>query len=145
MSAQRLLQNGAYFSAAALRQIGHGWALMRLLSVMACIWEDRKRTSNRAEPAEADGIALAGQQRRGLIQRQPHNIAVGSDDLDNEATRNPLRGITAGLAAPFAGRQVGLDVLLRQALEPHARFHQALAVGFVGRDQAHAGMDAMIA
>jgi hypothetical protein len=56
-----------------------------------------------------------------------------------------LRGVTAGFAAPFARGEIGLDVVLRQALEAHACFDQALPVGLLRRHQADRGVDAMIA
>src|SRR2546423_13397379 len=71
-------------------------------------------TSYRIKPAEPDGIALAGQQRRGLVERQAHDIGIRAHDLDDKTARNALRGVAAGLFAPFAGRKIGLDVFLRE-------------------------------
>src|SRR6516225_3620604 len=101
MSAQRRLQNGANFSMAGARQIGQRSARALLLSVMVCIWERAGAASNGAQPAEADGVALACEQRGHFIERQSHDIAVGADDLDNEAPGNALRRVAARLAAPF--------------------------------------------
>ena len=53
--------------------------------------------------------------------------------------------IAAGLSAPFAGGEIGLDVLVGQTFEAHPRFNQPLAKSFRRRDQADAGIDAMIA
>src|SRR6202049_376069 len=77
----------------------------------------RSARSNGADPAETDGIPLARQQGRHFIERKPHYVAVGADDLDNEAPPNPLGGIAASLAAPFARGEIGLDVLLGKPLE----------------------------
>src|SRR4051794_21385158 len=55
----------------------------------------------RVEPAEMDRETLARQQRRSLVQRQPDDVGVGAGDLDDEAAGEPLRGVAAGLAAPF--------------------------------------------
>ena len=44
---------------------------------------------HRVEPAEVDREALAGQQRRGLVQRQADDVGVGADDLDDEAAGKP--------------------------------------------------------
>src|SRR6266545_1643763 len=101
--------------------------------------------SHRVEPAEPDRVALAGKQRGHLVERQPHHVAVGADHLDDEAAGDALGGIAAGLAAPFAGGEIGLDVLLGQALEAHAGLDQALAEGLVRRHQADPGMDPVIA
>ena len=76
------------------------------------------------------------EQRRGLVQRQADDIGVGADDLDDEGAGEPLRGIAAGLAAPFAGGEIGLDVLLRQPLEAHAGLDQPLAERLLRRHQA---------
>src|SRR6476620_6205326 len=70
---------------------------------------------------------------------------VGADKPDNEAAGDPLGGIAAGLAAPFAGGQIGLDVLLGQALEAYPRLDQPLAIGVRRGYQTNAGMDAVIA
>src|SRR3990172_4221995 len=67
-------------------------------------------TSRRVEPAEADRITLAAEQAHGLVQRQADHVRVGSDDLHDEASGDALRRVTAGLAAPFAGGEIGLDV-----------------------------------
>src|SRR5258708_32808489 len=82
---------------------------------------------HRVEPAEVDREALARQQRRGLIQRQADNVGVGAGDLDDEAAGEPLRRIAAGLAAPFAGREIGLDVVVGEPLEANAGLDQPLA------------------
>ena len=58
-----------------------------------------------------DRIALARQQRRGLVERQADDVGVGADDLDDEGAGDALHRIAAGLAAPFAGGEIGLDVL----------------------------------
>ncbi len=56
-----------------------------------------------------------------------------------------LRRVAAGLAAPFAGGEIGLDVLVGQPLEAHAGLDEALAEGLLRRHQADRGMDAVVA
>jgi len=65
------------------------------------------------EPAGADWIALAGQQRGHFVERKPDDVGLGAHDLDDEAPGDPLRRVTAGFAAPFARGEIGLDVILR--------------------------------
>src|SRR5262245_26603388 len=101
-----------------------------------------RQPSYRVEPADADRVALAREQRGHFIERKADDVAVGADDLDDEAAGDPLRGVTAGLAAPFARGEIGLDVVLRQPLEAHAGFDQALPVGFLRRHQADRGVNA---
>ena len=43
----------------------------------------RAPPSQRIEPAEADRIALTQKERRGLVERQAHNVGIGADDLDD--------------------------------------------------------------
>src|SRR6266571_1810636 len=62
----------------------------------------RDDASHRAEPAEMHRIALARQQRDGLLQRQSDHAGVRADDFHDEGAGKPLDGIAAGLAAPFA-------------------------------------------
>ena len=76
---------------------------------------------------------------------RPTTLRVGADELDDEGAGDALRRVAAGLAAPFAGGEIGLDVLVRQPLEAHARFHQALAERLLRRHQADRGVDAVIA
>src|SRR5438552_1678725 len=64
------------------------------------------------EPAEADRKALAAQQRDRFVERQADDIGVGADHLDHERSGDALHGVAAGFAAPFAGADIGLDVLL---------------------------------
>src|SRR5262245_66639085 len=97
------------------------------------------------EPAEADRITLAGQKRGHFVEWKADDVAVGAHDLDDEAPGDALRRIAAGLAAPFARGEISLDVVLRQALEAHARLDQALAVGLSRRPQADRRVDAVMA
>ena len=80
-----------------------------------------------------------------LIERQADDIGVGADHLDHERAGDALHGIAAGLAAPFAGADIGLDVVLAQALEAHAGLDQALAKRLLRRHQADRGVDAVVA
>src|SRR5580693_3759480 len=81
---------------------------------------------HRVEPAEMDRKTLAAEQRHGLVERQADNIGIGADDLDQKGSGDALRRIATGLAAPFPGSQIGLDVLVGEALEAHPRFDVAL-------------------
>src|SRR5262245_22062703 len=105
----------------------------------------RTRALRCVEPAEADWIALTGEQRRGLVERQPDHVGVGADDLHDEAAGDALCGIAAGLAAPLTGGEIGLDVLVRQPLEADLGLDQALAKRLGRRDQADRGVDPVIA
>src|SRR5437868_6963443 len=109
---------------------------------------DRRRPRQRSydvEPAGADRIALAGEERGHFIEREADDVGVGAHDLDDEAAGDALRRVPAGLAAPFARGEIGFDIVLRQALEAHAGLDQALPVGLLRRHQADRGVDAMIA
>ena len=64
------------------------------------------------EPAEADRKALAAHQRDRLVERQADDVGVGADHLDHERAGDALHGVAAGFAAPFAGADIGLDVVL---------------------------------
>src|SRR3990170_4760151 len=119
-SRQRSEQNGLEASTAGLPQIGHFFAAPLLgaggLGGSAGI-----------EPAETDRKALAAEQRDRLVERQADDIGVGADHLDHEPPGDALHGVAAGLAAPFAGADIGLDVVLAEPLEADAGFDQALA------------------
>ena len=66
-------------------------------------------SNSRVEPAEMNRIPLAGEQRHRLVQRQADDVGIGTDDLDQKRPGDALRRIAAGLAAPFAGGQIGLE------------------------------------
>src|SRR5262249_26933323 len=104
----------------------------------------RRQPSYGIEPALADRVALARQQRGDFIERKADDVAVRAYDLDDECPGDALRGVTAGLAAPFARGQIGLDIALRQSLEAHAGLDQSLPIGFFRRHQADRSVDAMI-
>ena len=72
--------------------------------------------------------ALACKQRDGLIERQTNDAGIGANELDDKGPGEPLDGIAAGLAAPFAGGEIGLHILAGKALEAHPRLHQAVAL-----------------
>src|SRR5687767_7026597 len=105
----------------------------------------RNDTLHRVEPAETDRIALAAQQAHRLVKRQPDHIAVGADQLDHEGAGNALDRVAAGLAAPFAGGEVGLDVLGGEPLEADPGFNQAVTKRLARRDDGDRGVDAVIA
>src|SRR6187402_1886214 len=89
------------------------------------------------EPAEADRKALAAEQRRGLVERQADDVGVGPHHLHHEGAGDALHGIAAGFAAPFAGADIGLDVVLREAFETDPGPDQALAEGLARRDETY--------
>src|SRR5215831_11277288 len=99
----------------------------------------------RVEPAEMDRVAFASEQHGRFVERQTDHIGVRADDLDDEQTGKALDGVATRFAAPFAGGEIRFEVLLRQALEANPRFDQTLAVRLPGRDDAHAGINAMVA
>src|ERR1700685_2487775 len=125
-----------------MEELGHGknW-------VMAGIWAAPavQPRSHRVEPAEMGRKTLAAEQRHGLVERQADDIGIGADDLHQKSPSDALRRVAAGLAAPFARGEIGLDVLVGEALEAHPRLDVALPKRLLGRHQAHRGMDAMIA
>ena len=74
-----------------------------------------------------------------LEQRQADDVAVGAGEEGDEARGAALDGIAAGLAAPFAAREVGVDLGRAQPLEAHDGLDQARAhraVGAADRDAA---------
>src|SRR6516164_3745996 len=96
------------------------------------------------DPAEMDRIALAAKQRQRLVQRQADNVGIGADELDHKSAGDALRGITARFAAPFAGGEIGFDVLFGQTLKSHARLYVTLPERFLRRDQTDRGVNAVI-
>src|ERR1700729_3541939 len=82
----------------ALPRIGHGRNMGRRRT---------RASSYGVEPAEMDGIAFAAEERHRLVERQADHVRVGADDLDDEGRSDALRGVAAGLAAPFAGSEIG--------------------------------------
>src|SRR5688572_11547267 len=97
------------------------------------------------QPVEVDRKGLAQQHADHLGQRQADDVGVGTDHLLHEAPREPLNGIAAGLAAPLARGDVGLDLLLAQALEPYARVDDLEAYAIVRGDQAEPRDHAVVA
>src|SRR6202023_3129853 len=124
-----------------------GRAFGLLTSVMARIWDAPAAapSSHRVEPAEMDRKTLAAEQRHGLVERQADDVGIGTDDLHQKSSGDALRRVAAGLAAPFPGSKIGFDVLVREALEAHPRFDVTLPERLLRRDQAHRGVDAVIA
>src|SRR5262245_37582730 len=74
----------------------------------------RMRISDRVQPPEMDRIALTTEQRHRLIERQADHVRVGADHLHDERSGEALHGISAGLAAPFARSEIGLEILARE-------------------------------
>src|SRR5437773_12378619 len=90
-----------------------------------------------------DRIPLADKEGHDLVERQADDVAVGSHELHHERAGEALNGVAAGLATPFAGGEIALRVLARQALEAHPRLDQALADVALGGDECEAGIDAV--
>src|SRR5665647_3899980 len=119
-SRQRSEQNGREASAAGLPQIGHGFPI-RLPEPSAPppgasdpppgAWPGPASLGGLAgiQPAESDRETLAAQERDRFVQRQPHHIGVGADQLDHERAGDALDGVATGFAAPFAGAYIGLN------------------------------------
>src|SRR5580704_11855849 len=63
-------------------------------------------------------VAETGEQLRGLEQRQPNHVGIGAGHPVDQRRRTALDRVTAGLAAPFAGREIGRHFGLAQPLEP---------------------------
>src|SRR6516162_6009030 len=106
---------------------------------------DREPSSPGVDPAEMDRIALAAEQRQRLVQRQADNVGIGTDELDHKSASDALRSIAARFATPFAGGEIGFDVLFRQTLKSHARLYVTLPERFLRRDQTDRGVNAVIA
>src|SRR5262249_9636584 len=62
-----------------------------------------------------------------------------------ESSGDALRRVAAGLATPLARSEVSFDILLRQPLETHTRFHMTLAKSLLWRDKADGSVDPMVA
>ena len=60
-------------------------------------------------------------------QRQANDVGVGSDDLADVCRRQPLDGVTAGLAAPLSAGDVVFEFVARQPFEGDRGAHQTLA------------------
>src|SRR5579871_5788208 len=105
----------------------------------------RRRLLSNIQPTEMDRIAFAAEEGRRLVERQPDDVGKRADDLDNKASGDALRRVAAGLAAPFAGGEIGLNVLLGQPLEAYAGLHVSLAKRLLGRHQTHRRVNTMIA
>jgi hypothetical protein len=73
------------------------------------------------------------------VQRQADDIRGRADDLQDEGPCLALDSVTAGLAAPFPGREISLEILARQPLEPDPRLDEALAPRILACDQANSG------
>src|ERR1700685_4177998 len=125
-----------------MEELGHGknWLLAGIWAAPAV-----QPRSHRVQPAEMDRKTLATEQRHGLVERQADDVGIGADDLDQESSGDALRSIAPRLAAPFARGEIGLDVLVGEALETHPRFDVALPERLLRRDQAHGRVDAVIA
>src|ERR1700684_3419866 len=106
-SRQRSEQNGREASMAGLPQIGSG-----LPETLAGPASSGGLVG--IQPAEANRETFAAEQRDRLIERQADDIAVGAAHLDHDRSGDALHRIAAGLAAPFAGADIGLDVVLVQ-------------------------------
>src|ERR1700691_5960420 len=114
---------------------------------MRGIWDARPAAPalQSVKPTEMDRVTLAAQESHGFVERQTDDVGIGTDDLYNKGPGDALRSITARLAAPFAGGEVGLDVLVRQPLETNTGLHVALTKSFLRRYQTNGCMNAMVA
>src|SRR5689334_24272770 len=93
------------------------------------------------EPAEADRIALAVEERHGLVEGQADDVRVGADELHDEAAGEPLDRIAAGLAAPLARGEVALELVPGEALEAQPRLDDTLADLVARGDEADRRVD----
>ena len=82
----------------------------------------RKRSAARAAP---DDIAAAGQQLRGFMERQADDIRIRARDPRHERGGAALDCVAAGLAAPLAAREIGVQLGRAEALELHLADHPA--------------------
>src|ERR1700681_4838338 len=87
------------------------------------------------KPAEMDRKTLAAEQRHGFVERQADDVGIRADDLHQKGSGDALRRVAAGLAAPFARREIGFDVLVREALEAHPRLDVTLPERLLRRHQ----------
>jgi hypothetical protein len=88
-------------------------------------------------------IALAAEQRDRFGQRQADDVGVGADQPLDEGAGEALNRVAAGLAAPFAACQIGVDFTGRQALEPEPGLDHAAPYGSAPGDQRKASEDPM--
>ena len=71
-----------------------------------------------------DVIAFAGKQRGCFAERQADDVGIGANEALDECACEALDRIAAGLAAPFAALEIGLELAAGQALQPKARLDQ---------------------
>src|SRR5580704_6768176 len=91
------------------------------------IMRGRRSHSGRVQPIEMHRIALAIEKIQRLLQRQADDIRGRTDELQHEGAGLALDGVAACLAAPFSAREIGVEIITREPLEPHPRLDQALA------------------
>ena len=80
-----------------------------------------------------------------LEQRQADDVGIAAGQEADERRGAALDGIAAGLAAPFAAGQVGVDLPLGQPGEADDALHQPLAAAPVRRTQHDGGHHAVAA
>src|SRR5271170_5688750 len=88
-------------------------------------------------------LAAAGEQPRRLEQWQTDDVRIGARDKADHCRGAALNRIAAGLAVPFAGRQISRDFARAQALERDLAVDVAQPHTPVGICQRNAGMDTM--
>ena len=82
MSTQRFEQNGLNAGSTGLPQIGQAraltvlWSISFILRQPPDLEQDLGGASHRVQPAEANRIALAAQQRNDFVERQANNVAI---------------------------------------------------------------------
>src|SRR3954471_19751863 len=140
-SRQRSEQNGREPSLAGLPQIGQPF-----LDLLEGFWPGAGLSGLAGiQPPEPNRKTFAAEQSDRLVQRQTDDVGIGADHLHHERSGNALDGVATGFAAPFAGADIGLDIILAQPFEANAAFDQALPKCLLGRHKADRRVDTMVA
>lgn len=89
----------------------------------------------------ADWVAQTTKKRRGLEERQPHDIGVRSGQIADEHRRAALNRVAARLPVPLFFGEIGVDLLLLQALETNERGHHPLRHTSIRTDDTDTAVD----